>query len=194
LPAEPASVEANKPPGRGSSGRFQFNALRRDLVSDGIPYDLPYKLADVIEAMLKKDELNPKIRVWHLAHVDVAKIYYKGWLKDRFPRLTEEERTERFELYKGEIEKNPRRFSHQFGRGLRQIFRDSPIAPKLVCHYDRRNKCYRLGDGWNVKRPLLSKLAARLAYTGRNLYLPCPAARKTPVRGSETGEDDEPKD
>jgi hypothetical protein len=141
--------------------------------------------------MLQRDGLNPKIRVWHLAYVDVAKIYYSGWLKDRFPNSTKEERTERFELFKAEIEKNPHRYSHQFGRELREILGGYKIEPKLICYYDRRNKFYRLGDGFNVKRPLLSKRAARLAYTGRSLYLPYTAGTKTPIRGSEINRETE---
>jgi hypothetical protein len=172
---------------------FRFDPHGSALVSSqGIPLPLPHRLGRVIEAMLQKDPSNPKIRLWRLSYKDVSTFYKKGWLEDKFPKLTPTQRAERFELFKAEIEEAPAKYAHEFSRKFKPELDSHNIPKKLVFCCDKRNKCYRLGTGWNTKRPLLSKSASRIIQRGyRDFHKPSETGKKTPIRRPDTGQDKE---
>jgi hypothetical protein len=200
-PAQPEQVQEAKeavvvlPP-------FQFDPVGRILwSSNGIPSpSLPNRLAKPIEAMLQKDTMNPKRRVWQLDYVHVAELYYRGWIKDKFPNLTDEQIDERFELHKKKVEENPDYYAHRWSTELREFLKQSnietktkpKIKEKLIFRCDKRNKCYRLENGWRLKKPLLSKREARTISVGHRDLYQVPFTGKTPIRGPQTDQDYEP--
>jgi hypothetical protein len=129
-----------------------------------------------------------------LNYAEVSKLYFEGWIEDKFPNATDEEKKMHFELFKDKLEKDPDYYAHRWSTELREFLKQANIEPKtepkieekLIFRCDKRNKCYRLANGWHPKEPLLSKRSARTKSAGYRDFYKTPPTGKTPIHGPET--------